>query len=62
MSHTASLAGPDALYDAFFARLGVARAPDLSVLLETLKLFHVVRPAAGREAILDELFRRRGHR
>ena len=48
LSHTASLAGPDALYDAFFARLGVARAPDLSIFLETLKLFHVSGPLKGR--------------
>ncbi|RFB79145.1 acetate--CoA ligase family protein [Methylovirgula sp. 4M-Z18] len=48
MSHTSSLAGPDKLYDALFARLGIARAPDLSSLLETLKLLHVVGPLAGR--------------
>ena len=41
MSHTASLAGADALYDALFARAGVARAADLSIFLETLKLFHM---------------------
>ncbi|MBV8440278.1 MAG: acetate--CoA ligase family protein, partial [Hyphomicrobiales bacterium] len=48
MSHTASLAGPDTLYDAFFARLGIARAPDLAVFLETLKLLHVYGPLKGR--------------
>ena len=48
LSHTASLAGPDALCDAFFARLGIARAHDLSVFLETLKLFHVYGPLKGR--------------
>jgi acetyl-CoA synthetase len=41
MSHTSSLAGPDALYDALFARCGVARVFDVSSLLETLKLLHV---------------------
>jgi acetyl-CoA synthetase len=41
MSHTSSLAGPDALYDALFARLGVVRVFDVSSLLETLKLLHV---------------------
>jgi acetyl-CoA synthetase len=41
MSHTSSLAGPDALYDALFARVGVARVYDVSSLLETLKLLHV---------------------
>jgi acetyl-CoA synthetase len=41
MSHTSSLAGPDALYDALFARCGVARVFDVSSLLETLKFLHV---------------------
>jgi acetyl-CoA synthetase len=48
LSHTATLAGSDVLYDALFARLGVARAPDLGMLLETLKLFHVHGPLKGR--------------
>ena len=48
LSHTASLAGSDALYDALFARLGVARAPNLPVFLETLKLFHACGPLKGR--------------
>jgi acetyl-CoA synthetase len=41
MSHTSSLAGPDTLYDALFARCGVARVFDVSTLLETLKFLHV---------------------
>ncbi len=41
MSHTSSLAGPDALYDALFARCGVARVFDVASLLETLKFLHV---------------------
>jgi acetyl-CoA synthetase len=41
MSHTSSLAGPDKLYDALFARCGVARVFDVSTLLETLKFLHV---------------------
>ncbi|NVO06353.1 MAG: acetate--CoA ligase family protein [Rhodoferax sp.] len=41
MSRTSSLAGPDKLYDALFARCGVARVFDVSSLLETLKLLHV---------------------
>ena len=41
MSHTSSLAGPDKLYDALFARCGVARVNDVSALLETLKFLHV---------------------
>jgi len=48
MSHTSSLAGPDKLYDALFARCGVARVPDLSALLETLKLLHVLGALPGR--------------
>ena len=48
MSHTASLAGPDAHYDALFGRAGVARAADLSIFLETLKLFHICGPLKGR--------------
>lgn len=41
MSHTSSLAGPDALYQALFQRLGVARVHDPGGLLETLKFLHV---------------------
>ena len=48
LSHTASLAGADKLYDALFARNGVARAPDLSVFVETLKYLHVHGPLPGR--------------
>jgi len=41
MSHTSSLAGSDALFDALFSRYGIGRAKDISVFLETLKLLHV---------------------
>ena len=41
LSHTSSLAGPDTLYDALFARCGVARVHDVCALLETLKFLHV---------------------
>lgn len=51
MSHTSSLAGPDALYDALFARCGVARVHDLAGLLETLKFLHVHGPLAGSRII-----------
>lgn len=51
VSHTGSLAGSDALYDALFARLGVARVHDPAALLETLKLLHVSGPLAGRRII-----------
>jgi acyl-CoA synthetase (NDP forming) len=47
MSHTASLAGPDGLYDALFERLGVARVHTIPELLEALKLLSVGGPLAG---------------
>jgi acyl-CoA synthetase (NDP forming) len=47
MSHTASLAGPDGLYDALFERLGVARVHTIPELLETLKLLSVCGPLPG---------------
>jgi acetyl-CoA synthetase len=48
LSHTSSLAGADALVDALFARLGVARAHDPATFLETLKLLHVSGPLRAR--------------
>ncbi len=48
LSHTSSLAGPDALCDELFARYGVARAYDPASFLETLKLLHVAGPLDGR--------------
>jgi acyl-CoA synthetase (NDP forming) len=42
MSHTASLAGEDRLYDALFARLGIARCKTVTQFLETLKLLSIV--------------------
>ena len=44
MSHTSSLAGSDALYDALFARLGVVRAYTIPQFLETLKFLSIVGP------------------
>lgn len=41
LSHTSSLTGSDALYDALFRRVGVARVRDLPGLLETLKFLTV---------------------
>ncbi|HEX6016204.1 MAG TPA: acetate--CoA ligase family protein [Geminicoccaceae bacterium] len=49
LSHTASLAGADAAMDALLRRLGVARVGSIPVLLETLKLLHVLGPLPGRE-------------
>ncbi|MCA2409643.1 acetate--CoA ligase family protein [Rhizobium leguminosarum] len=47
VSHTASLAGSDAVADAVLARLGLGRVQTLSALLETLKLLHVAGPLAS---------------
>jgi len=47
LSHTASLAGSDALISALFDRVGVARVDSLEALVETLKLLHVVGPLQG---------------
>ncbi|PDT04346.1 acyl-CoA synthetase [Rhizobium chutanense] len=44
VSHTASLAGSDAVADAVLARLGIGRVQSLPALLETLKLLHVAGP------------------
>jgi len=46
-SHTASLSGSDAVIDALFERLGIARVDTLSRLLETLMLLHVGGPLRG---------------
>ena len=51
VSHTGSLAGPDALYDALFRRLGIARVSDPAGLLETLKLLHVSGALPGRRIV-----------
>jgi len=47
LSHTSSLAGSDALFDALFKRYGIGRAKDVSVFIETLKLLHVHGPLSG---------------
>ncbi|MBW9052656.1 acetate--CoA ligase family protein [Rhizobium mesosinicum] len=47
LSHTASLAGGDAVADAVLARLGIGRVETLPALLETLKLVHVEGPLQG---------------
>jgi acyl-CoA synthetase (NDP forming) len=52
LSHTSSLAGDDALYQALFDRLGVLRVDSLPALLETAKLLAVAgRPRGERLAI-----------
>ena len=47
VSHTASLAGSDALMSALFERLGVARVDSLEALMEALKVLHVLGPLNG---------------
>ncbi|MGY5811132.1 acetate--CoA ligase family protein [Rhizobium sp. LEGMi198b] len=44
VSHTASLAGSDAVADAVLGRLGIGRVATLPELVETLKLLHVTGP------------------
>ena len=51
MSHTSSLAGPDALYDALFARCGIARVRDPAGLIETCKFLHVHGSLSGKRII-----------
>lgn len=46
LGHTSSLAGEDALYDAFFDRLGIIRVDSLSRMLESLKLLSYAGPLA----------------
>ena len=47
LSHTASLSGEDALYDALFRRLGVVRVASITAFAETLKLLHCGGPTSG---------------
>ena len=46
MSHTSSLTGSDQLFDALFARLGIARVNTVPEFLETLKLLSLLGPIA----------------
>ena len=47
VSHTASMAGSDALVNDLFDRLGVARVDSLEALMESLKVLHVLGPLDG---------------
>ena len=47
VSHTASLAGSDALASALFERLGVARVDSLEKFIESLKVLHILGPLNG---------------
>lgn len=71
VSHTSSLAGPDALFEALFRRLGIARVHDPVSLLETLKFLcvHGALPGArlvsascsgGEAALVADLAEPRG--
>jgi acetate---CoA ligase (ADP-forming) len=48
LSHTSSLAGSDAVVDAFLCRYGILRVDSLAELLETLKLVSVLGSLPGR--------------
>ncbi len=50
-THTASLSGSDAVVDAFFEALGIARVATLGQFLETLKLLHVAEPLVGNTVV-----------
>jgi acetate---CoA ligase (ADP-forming) len=51
-SHTGALAGADEVFEAFCRQAGVARCDTLGTLCETLKLFHVGGPLAGRKILV----------
>ena len=50
-THTNSLTGSDALYDALFDRLGVIRVDSLNRLLETVKVLDLSGPLPGRKLL-----------
>ena len=50
-THTSSLSGSDALYDALFDRFGVIRVDSLNRLLETLKVFDLSGALPGRKLV-----------
>lgn len=52
LSHTASLAGSDAAWNALFERLNICVAKNESEFLETLKLFHYAGPVVGRDVLV----------
>lgn len=51
LSHTASLAGEDAVADAFFHRLGLARVSSIPAFLESLKLLHLWGPLPSNDLV-----------
>jgi acyl-CoA synthetase (NDP forming) len=48
LSHTASMAGSDVLYETFFEKHGIVRARTFEHFLETLKLFSINGRSTGR--------------
>ncbi len=52
LSHTGSLAGSEALYEALFDRLGVIHAASLTAMLETLKFLAISGPLPGNRLSL----------
>jgi acyl-CoA synthetase (NDP forming) len=51
-SHTGALAGADVVFEAFCRQAGIARCDTLSTLCETLKVFHMGGPLAGRKVLV----------
>ena len=51
-SHTGALAGADVVFEAFCRQAGIARCDTLGTLCETLKLFHLGGPIAGRKVLV----------
>jgi acetyl-CoA synthetase len=51
-SHTGALAGADEVFEAFCRQAGIARCDTLGTLCETLKLFHLGGPLAGRTVLV----------
>jgi acyl-CoA synthetase (NDP forming) len=51
LSHTSSLAGADSLYDALFARYGIARMNSVTSFVETLKFLHHGGPLPGKRLV-----------
>jgi acetyl-CoA synthetase len=51
-SHTGALAGADEVFEAFCRQAGIARCDTLGTLCETLKLFHLGGPLAGRKVLV----------
>ncbi len=50
-SHTGSLAGADAVFDAYCRQSGIARCDTLTTLCETLKVLHACGPLPGRRIL-----------